>query len=240
MPIVQPPARGYPDWQRISNWDSPILWNYGYLHNNTQFFGPIMDVSTFGYLGGTIQEAFAQSNWTAIWYEDPLAAVQLGAITFQLSTLMQLPMQLRIPNLGPFCQVNGNGVGGAFYTVQTRVMATNRVHPSQIISQNPVLIDQQVALIGAAASVAVYPAGYYSGPMRIWFQPTQIGQVYLQYLNAAGNWDYVDGTAQLAANSDSELTWMAPIGAWRIVVTNAAAVPASYYLAVTPSTSGSF
>jgi hypothetical protein len=132
--------------------------------------------------------------------------------------------------------VSGPAVGNPVATVTA--FATNRISPTPVAPALPVLIDQQAAAIGGSAALGVYPSDYFAGPVSIWFDPQfASGYISLQYLTTAGTWDDITQLAWTAA-PNTVFTWIAPPGAWRILIQNETVAASTYYLAVTPSITG--
>lgn len=237
-PLVAAPSRGYADWQRVDNWDSPTLWNVTPSIGNAIVQSPIIDVSRFAYLSGVMEEDTSQCVVDLRWLSASSGGSFIGFRTFVLSTLIPNFAYVRVPNLGPFLQIQVSPIAAANFEFSATLLGTNRVHPLEFIPRNPTLIDKQAQTVGAGAAATVYPGDYYAGPMRIW---ATCGATYswaLYFLNTVGVWDFVEQIQTQGASVNSSVNTVAPPGAWRVVLTNTGAANANYWLCATPSTTG--
>lgn len=238
-PLVSAPNRGYSDWQRVSNFDSGVLWSDASVGVSTQVQSPVLDMSRYAYLGGLIGVGNGAAVVTVTWYADVAATVQLGFRAFSLQFTKLSPAQIRIPNLGPFAQVVISSIGGPPFNNHATIIGTNRYHPLEFIPPNPYLIRQQASPIGAGASVTVTPQQYYSGPMMVWFEPGNAGMTAtLENLQPDANVDLIAQIIAASVNQTIVTTWIAPPGSWFIQVNNPGGAT-TYYLTATPSLTGS-
>ena len=238
MSISAPPARGYPDWQRIQNYDTGILYNLVPGLTSGSFTSPIIDVSRFEYMGGYLFELSSQCSVGLRWFIDRAGAIAVGAITLVLSANVTNGAQIRFPNLGPFLQVTVVPLAGLQYDPDVAIFATNRFHPLEFIPVNPVLVDQQNFPVAGNATAVFYPSDYYAGPVSTWCLFGQTGQLTFEYLTAGNNWDDFYQVI-LTANAEVTPQVVTPPGAWRCVLVNQSAVATGVYLAVVPPMTGS-
>jgi hypothetical protein len=237
-PIQEPPNRGYADWQRVSNYDTDLIWNITPVSGHAPIVSPIIDVSRFLALGGAIGEQQSSSLWTFQWYADDAGAIPVGARRFTTTINISSGATVRIPNLGPWVQITIAPLTGASFLPYVRLTATNRDLPIDFVPIDSQLIVRANQVIGAAASQDCWPETHFAGPIRIWGLPLAAGIVYsVQSLNTVAAFDIVD-EIRPAANVDFSITTVAPTSAWKVLVTNAGAAT-NYYLSVTPSLTGS-
>ena len=230
---------GYPDGQRVANWDGPTLWSETTTPTNAAVASPVVNVSRYGYLAGFMDEFLSQSQVEISWFADRNAAISINRRQFVLTSQILHVASLRVPNLGPYAQVQVSAIGGVNYDFATLLFATNRTHPLELIPQSPVLIDQQNQAIAANATNTYYPSDYYAGPVSVWADVSQgPALVTLQYLTTAGSWDMIDQRT-IAAAGEQPFQMVTPAGAWRMQVTNQAAAAGAVFLAATPSLTGS-
>lgn len=238
-PIAQPPSRGYNDWQRIGNYDTGLLYQNTLTNSNANFLGPILDVSRFAYLSGTMNETQSMSTVAVQWYSDDIQTQFMGQVELTLVSNIVPVAQLRVPNLGPFCVVEQSVIGVTRYTSTVNIFATNRVHPLELIPQFAPMIDRQAQPLGASSSAIDYPNGYYSGPAQLAVNCTQNVQVAVRILSIVGTWDICWASPVITANNWFTAVFYAPLSAWRVETINQTAVAATYYTIVLPATTGS-
>lgn len=239
MPLAPTGTRGYADSQRVSNYDTGVLWNLSTGPNTTDWVSPVLDVSRFAYLGMNIAALLGQPQVNLAWYLDAQATIACGTRVFALDTNISGNAHARILNLGPFVQITIARVTAPQYYLQIQAYATNRVYPFEFIPTNPVILSQQNVAIGAGINANVYPVDYYAGPVNVWFDAAYAnGGVSLQYLNQSGTWEFNDERVTTAVGVYT-YQMVTPPGAWRLVVGNNTGGASSYYLVVTPSLTGS-
>lgn len=238
-PLVSAPARGYPDWQRIDNYDTPVEWSQTLTSASSPINSPALDTSRFAYLGGYIQCTAGTMLVLITWCADQALTTQLGSRRFVLSGSIGALAQLRLPNLGPFVQITVQSAAGGSYTVAAQVILTNRVHPLEFIPENALLIDQQGTTLGANATVTTFIGDYYAGPVSMFVSSGQIFNVTAQYITITGATHAFFQEANQAANVAFNFGFVAPPGAWNVAVANTTAVATVFFLAVTPSVTGS-
>lgn len=230
---------GYPDGQRVQNWDGPILWNHDTGPTTTDVTSPVMDVSRFAYLCGNLSASQGNPDIIIDWYLDSAATIPVGGRSFAMSVNVGGGAQLRIPNLGPYVQITLAQAIVGTYRVVAYIFATNRVYALDFLPGGPLLIDQQDVTLGAGATAVLYPTGYYAGPVQIWTDIAAPSLLSMQALVAGSGWDYIAQQSAPSTPSQVVYEWVAPSGAWRINFTNTGSSPAGYYLAVIPSLTGS-
>lgn len=237
-PLNAPPARGYPDGQRLQNYDTPLLLNANGVTINPSYSSAGIDVSRFEGIGMRLLPAVDTTTVQFAWFLDPGLLTLSGARQFQLATEILAVLLGTISNQGPFLQVSISG-GAPGSIMNTAVFyATNRLPPLEITPSVVPLIDVQGVVLGAGLTATTYPTGYYAGPVNIWAEfNVAAWNVTLQYLTTNGVWDDFDQVG-VGASGGTRLTSVVPPGAWRVQVTNGTGGSGSYFLAVTPSTTG--
>lgn len=236
-PLVQPPARGYSDWQRVSNYDTGLLYNAQEINNAVSFTSPIEDVSRYAATALFVNMVAGNASITLSWFLDAGGTEQAGFRTFITSSLMNNGLQARILNLGPFVTISGTPFGGN-YSIFLDAWGTNRQYPLEVVPSHPVIIDQQNIAIGGGSTVTMYPADYYAGPVQAWCAgPANASFLNLQYLTATNSWDLIS-QSPIPANSGASFTLVTPPGAWRMAVQQIGGAASTFDLAVTPSMTG--
>jgi hypothetical protein len=243
-PILAPPNRGAPDWQGSQAWDGPVLWQDNPGNIATGIASGLLPVNSWA---STALSVFLQAGTCLLsldWTADSAGSQDVGGRNVALDTALKPAADQAsgfnaiIRNMGPFLRVNLFALG-ANYTPSVYEFGTNRTLPVEISTAWPVLIDQQNVSLAADSEANLYPLSYYAGPINVYAQVPATGWlVALQYLSPANTYDTTalfDPTAAAYEN----VTWVAPLGAWRIIVQNTTASPGDYYLTCTPSPTGS-
>ena len=235
-PIVAQPNRGYADWQRIANYDTPALLNT--TNVGTPYAPSALDVSRYSHVGFFIGQQAVPQFITFEWFLDPALTQQCGQQFFVMDPSINAPMQGHYANLGPFLSVTANCIPNPGHFTGL-FWASNRDVGYPITPNHPVLIDQQNVTIGATTTIDIYPQDYYAGPVTVWFSTDfAAGAFRIFYENVSASWDILVQIA-LSATGDNRLTTIVPAGAWRCDAINSGGAAGHYYLTVTPSLSGS-
>lgn len=238
MPLVPSPGTGYPDGQRLDNYDSGPLWNLGSVVDSTVKQSPVMNMQHFAAAGGYIISAAGICTCTMTWYADALLANIMSSKTFQLDHNVPATFGgMLIPNLGPFLQVTCSPIAGGAFGINALVIGSNRDSPIPWIPQNPVLIDQQSGSTPASGATQVYPSDYYAGPVWVQYATGADTFVQLQYLNSAGVYD-LQAEQRPATPFLFSGVMVTPSGAWRVNVVNNTGAGITWNLIVTPTLTG--
>lgn len=237
-PLVSAPARGYADYQRLENFDTGILLSAATPLSASSFSSPIIDVSRFAYLCGQVECITANCAVALNYFIDALGTVNAGNRNFIL-TAQGLPAgQIHITNLGPFVQFFVEALGAVPFQFNASIFASNRVELNEFVPQIATLIDLQNATEPAGAT-AFYPNAMFAGPMSVGINmPVAATIVSLEALNSGGTWDIIAQTTTGASGVPMIVPMIAPLGAWRILVSNPGAATVGMYLVATPSNTG--
>lgn len=227
---------GYPDWQRVSDWDGPVVWQFSGNVPAGGTISPVLDVSRWGSVGGVITLANNPVVVEVEWYVESERINSLGSFTLIADSNLGNIMPIRLPNRGPWATISLFPVTGSVPTVTTNIFGTNRQTSGVVFPRAGVLIRQDAAQINPGAQLEYYPVGYWSGPIVVWANSAAALYFSLTVEDAGAGWDTV---AQIGAAAGSFVQAMAaPAGAWRFVVTNSGAAVATFYLGVTASLAG--
>lgn len=238
MPLNAPPAQGYPDGQRLQNYDTPTIYTVNPSVVAPPIQSPILYVGRFAYLGGFINESFNHSQHTFAWYTDSTGSVQLAQRHFQLSAAIGVGAQIRIPNLGPFFQHTITRPEGGNVEDAVLLFLTNRSYPLEFVPIDPVLVDVETQNVGAGATVFDYPTTYYGGPVQMVTQCSQNSQVVLSYQTGTGTWDEFWVSNVINNGVWTNTTVIVPTSAWRFALENTSGVLGTYDVTIIPSTTG--
>lgn len=237
-PLAPVASRGYPDGQRIQNWDLPSLYVNATVGASGGESSAILDVSRYGYLAGWDQVGNLPVHFTPTWFNDQAGTQDIGSFDWTYSPLITNPAQLRIPNLGPWVQLTWLPMTAGTWNHTVRMIATNRFHPLPFIPTQQVLIDQQNAAIASLATVTLYPTDFYAGPCSVFTNCANASSVIFETLTTSNVWDRFYQVNPAAATVNDFGVTMPP-GSWRCRFINGAASATTFYCVVTPSLTGS-
>jgi hypothetical protein len=240
MSPLAPANSGYPDGQRVENWDTQILYHDGGLNVNTSIQTGLLNVSRYAYLGGFDQAATLSLQATFLWYSDNVNFIPVGSRTFVLDSNINSRAQYRLPNLGPWATIVWTNITNGTPTHSSQIFATNREHPLEFIPAHVDLVNIQGSAIAGTTTQTVYSSDYYAGPVDVWFEaPAASWLLSFFYLDIHDNWVEFFQTPQSTAASDLQYKVVTPPGAWRVKVSNLNAAGGTYYLNVRQSQTGS-
>jgi hypothetical protein len=239
MPINAAPQRGYQDWGRVNDWDSPLIYSVGRLATQNSDVSGVIDVSRYGYIAGYNLVLTTTALLTASWFSDAAGTVLVGTRQILLHPNMAGAAQLRMPNMGPFVQLAWAGSGGGNFGNTARLFATNRYSPLELIPNSPQLMARNAVAIGAATNVNVFPFGYYAGPVSCVASSASGGVTFTpQTMDTGGNIVNFSATTTPAAGTLAQFAFVAPPGAWWIIVINPGAAT-NYSITAIQSMTGS-
>ena len=237
-PLANAPNRGYGDWQRIVDWDSPILFHESGVTHNADFATPVMDVSRFAYLGGI---DFVQVNNCAVavaWFADAGATELVGERVFILGMTMQTPAQYRMPNLGPFVQLQYLRIAGVSFTHSCFLFGTNRQHPLEAVPAIASFLLSASGTVANGFSVQGNPENYYAGPALAYFS-TPAANWSLQFKTIdSNNASYTFDTIVTTGNN-TRFTTVVPFGYWFVSINNQSGASGNFSLVMSASETGS-
>jgi len=239
MPQLGSGPSGYNDYQRDANWDSTSL--YG-LHRPPSAGiddSPIIPVTRYACIG-----LYASVNTNPVicqfqWSADALGVSPLGQYTFVMSPLIANPLQMMFPNLGPYVSFSRQGIAAASWGGEGELFATNRQHQLAIYPQNPQLIVQNNIALGNGNNF-FYPGDYYAGPVSVWAQmgAAVAASASMQWIDQTGVLRYTD-LFSVTTSPGSRGTFIAPVGAWVLLITTGGAIANQCYVSVMPTITGS-
>lgn len=240
MPVIQSsPLNGYQDYQRTENYDSPILFQQINATIGAGITSPVLNTQRYAFIGGIDGCGSGKSLATITWYEDPSPTNSVGSIVIPTDASVALQAQLRIPNLGPYCQFVWTDIAGGGSRQNSRLIGSNKSYFGPFVPTSPWLIDQPSAAISVSATVTLYPNSFFAGPVQIFAQTSLTSwQLQTQFMNVTGGYD--DGPTWLfsAAATPEVVQFIAPLTAWRVNVINGTAGAGTYFLSAIPSLTG--
>lgn len=239
-PINTAATRGYPDWRRIDDYDTGVIYSKTGVSGTAPINSGVLDVSRYGYLAGYINETQSGCLVTVKWFTDQAGTNQIGQQQFFLNFNISFWNQLRIPNLGPYVSIQAVKIGAAAFTFSAQIIATNRVHPLQSVPQYAANHDNQSVVFAAGVSTW-WPSNYYAGPMTVYVHGGgAASNVQIQVPNSFSSFDVFWSVPFLTAATDYVWNTIAPMGAWNITINNGSgAAMNGCVLVTTPSWTGS-
>lgn len=235
---MSPPLRGYTDEQRVENYDTNELYNVTVTNQVAFPASPVLDVSRFAYIAGTLQNTQAASYIELGWWLDEGETIFAGGRQFALHANITAYAQVRIPNLGPFLNINQVPIQGAAYSSTAVWYASNRVYPIEFTPLTPMLMSVQNFALGASQTVSFYPTTYYAGPTQFGMFCTEAAGLAFQTFSTNGTWDYFNQGVSVPTNIWYNQLVTTPPGAWRVTVNNTTINAAQLYVVMTPSLTG--
>ena len=234
------PDIGYPDFQRVVNWDSPVLYADSVDNVTTYKQSGALDVSRYAYMGGFASITAGYCLVTLEWFLDQSMSTIVGERQFTLDQSISEICQPKIPHMGPFLQVTFEAIASNPFSGSWSLFATNRAYPLEFVPINPVVFDVQGVDVGAISSSSWYPSNYYAGPALLSMYSTEAScQSGIQRLTSAGSWEFIYNLDLPAGSQWNQWRIVLPSGAWRCVYTNNSASTATMYGTITHSTTGS-
>lgn len=237
-PLITAPARGYPDYQRIDNYDTGVIINEQTGVTSQQVSSNIEDVGRFACVAGSVQVATGPVLFQVAWYLDAAASILAGVRQFSLSEQITSNTLVHLVNMGPFVQVTAFPFGVTNYNLTALLFATNRVLPVEFMPERALLIDTEAVALNTGTNVNVYPGGGFAGPAMVGYNAGPVATtLQYQYLNDLNVWRFFR-FENVVANTFTNETVVFPPGAWRINASNASGTNTTFNLKVTPSTTG--
>lgn len=237
-PLIAAPARGYPDYQRVDNYDTGVLFSAQTVAGGVLSTPNALDVSRFACTTLSLNNPVGICQVSMSWFDDPGQLTLMGTRSFVLDSNITNPAQPTILNLGPFLTIQVGPVAGSNYSLAIRAVASNRVVPVEFHPFQPVVITTAGQNIGGGAAVIVYPTDYFAGPCNVYAEiSTANGRVLLECETATGTWPEV-GVFEISTAAELQQTMIMPPGAWRLHVVNQAVGAGTFNLSVVPSLTG--
>lgn len=229
---------GYSDYQRIVNWDGPVIWEILTKAVTGEAESAIADCSRYGYILGRAFLTGEPFRLTFRWFLDEGATKPIGERWVELDPNIGQPAQLRIPNMGPWVQVHLEGKEGASKCTATiRLGLTNRTDPLLVIPRQPLLLARNKAAADPEADT-FYPTDYYAGPALCHIEDEgQNVRCFLEVATGPGIVSTADLIESPAGPIFTDQKIILPPGMWRI--TGISAVGKTFALRVTASYTGS-
>jgi hypothetical protein len=228
---------GYKDFQRIANYDGPLLASLAQVKKSGQVKTPRLQVSRFATLWAIAEVTENAPALEFEWFSAASGGSSIGSRIVWLTEHIGRYAVLSLPNFGPWVQVslftnvNYSATASIFASNRTQQIGFQPIEPMVMALNEPVK---------AGETKDLYPSSYASGPAQINARAlTQNGTFAIEALTEPGLWvpTYVSELAGGGAPLNTQV--VLPLGAWRVSVTNGTGVEASYIVRITPSSTGS-
>ena len=229
---------GYPDYQKVNNWDGPLLFSAKeLLLSEGQEQGP-WDMSRYASLLARLEILGTPIGVNLAW---TTAQGALGGLTatrfFVLEPNILAPIQILIPNLGPSLKWTTTTEVGKTAKLTANVHGSNRVNPLGFVPRGPLVLSRRITF-AKAETVTLYPSDYYGGPAQVYYEKE--GQTLTFVVEAQvmpGEWvsTFLHETA--AAKGNDTFSLLLPPTAWRLAVVSGGLQ--NFNVRVAPSYSGS-
>lgn len=237
MPVAPAGTSGFPDWARVVAWDTPIQWSA----TNQHITGPLgppepINAQSWANLAGVILVNAGQTLFRFLWDGTGTPTFEAGERNIPLGDVTIGYSAIRLSHLGPSLTPTVTPIGADAF-VSFGLFSTNRPSPIETFPPFPQLVSVKAATLGAGLTAHNYANRLHAGPARVFVQTPATGW-FLEAvsLDTAGNWDYFDYQALPAGNSVFDTVM--PLASCDFQIVNTTGVAGSYYLSVTPSTTG--
>lgn len=239
-PLVSAPARGYADYQRLDNFDSGILYSANSQATTTSINSPIIDVSRYACVAGSMGIGSNRCRVIFIWYADAAGSVSTGLRQMFLDPVNNGKTAFRILNQGSFVSLQIDAIPLLQVLWSCQLFGSNRMGPLEFIPSGTWLINQQNIGIGGATTVSVPASESYAGPVEVaaWASNGNMQFSAQAYDNVSGNKTLITAWQQFTAATWTHVPFNAPAGYWEIAVNNLGAA-GIYWLTVLPALTGS-
>ena len=232
------PDIGYPDFQRVVNWDSPVLYADSVVDETTYAQSGALDVSRYGYMGGYLEVSVGYCTVTLEWFLDQAMTTIVGQREFVLDQHVANICQPKMQHMGPFLQVTVEAIANAPFTASWSLFATNRASQLEFMPVTPLLVDTFSSNVPIGGNYVLYPASYYAGPVAVWMQtPAANWNATFFYLDLSG----VDNilSTQVMASGNNVFETVVPPGFWHFRADNNSSVAGTFYVTIRQSMTGS-
>jgi len=246
MPVVKPGSRGpvgYPDYQRVENWDGVRLLYFGTLakHTGLQTYGPYF-VGQYAALLVSLSKGNKPITVRFTWsYE---GEVEVGNPSREISLEPvngPARAQLRLPNLGPWVTIEFIPESEATkWEMVAAVLPTNRQYAYESNPVSGLVIPETLKKVKGASEGFWYPEWLWGGPVQAYVNTNKkTGAFGVEYYNvAAAAWKY-SVLESLEGKEWYNIKAVVPLTAWRVKVYNNPAEEASITVTVAPAVTGS-
>lgn len=232
-------AIGYPDWQRVVNWDGPVLWQPPGTPFSSILFSPVLDVSRYHLTALFLQLTGGEAQVTVVWYFDQGGTMQAGRRVFFTNRNVANGNWLRMVNQGSFVQIEIEPLQAGTVTPFIRVSGSNRTGPTEVTPPNDMLAQQAFSPLAGNTSVDVWANYMFAGPVSIWFNVPASGWELEVFTADRPTTTYPIFNVLSSGAGDITAKIVLPLSACKFQVHNTTVAAGQYSLAVVPSDTGS-
>jgi hypothetical protein len=239
-------SRGYSDYQRVVNWDSPPLSekpNAELLEKKElPSIGLAYEVSRYANIAGRLRGRVEGALITAkfIWGSSGAVAPPFAERTIILSGDITGSMLFRLPHLGPYMRAVIESLTGYPAHYDIILFNTNRMAPVEVLPETAIILRRGSTEILKGEPLTVYPTTYFAGPAELTASTSGeegVPSVTVEVPTLAGTW--VELNSYRFASLRVAQHIILPLGAFRIKLGHSGVAPQFMAAQIIPSTTGS-
>lgn len=209
---------GYPDWQRLTNYDGPTAWSINQGGIAARLIGPMMDMSRYATLSTFMEVSGGPTQIGISWFLDQAGTVLVGQRTIMMGVNPGESENINLLNLGPWAQIEISPIGAGVRGANIVAHGTNRTFPSEVAPNSQELVYVDGVTLQPNTDLTVIPSGYWSGPVVMWARTDSNITTTFQALAGNGAWN---DFWQLSPGSISDSSIVViPLGEWQVILTN--------------------
>lgn len=242
--MAEPLREGYPDYQRIVNFDGPTIFSGATRERFVTISTPILPCSRYASVhcavappegGENIELQIAQFMNVA---GTPPIVFQNYFINRSTAEGPQNEFQLHLPLLAPYVQFSLGAVrAGGTWRTEWSFGLDNREARLPHRPQGPLLIPGTTRTVEAGRTFLISPNYFYAGQVGLSFLTTRMANAAI-VLSVLGGTPAEYRTARVfqaaVANAWQQVTFGAPIGAWRLALSNSSVENIGFEVAANP------
>lgn len=230
---------GYKDWQRLTNWDDPVLIDQVTTKHTGLFQSGILATARLAAVMGRMWVTTSPVQVTLEYFLDQAATKPCGKQTFVLDPTVSQLAQLKYPCLGPWLQISWQPKEESEgYNLTARVFLTNRQHPLILTPTGPALVATSHLVGAKGGQVDSWPSSQFAGPIRIKGFSVQPWTIWLQAENSPGIFTVTEVLSG-APSTNAAVTTIAPATAWKLTAINTGEAEGEIGVNCWPSLTGS-
>jgi hypothetical protein len=218
---------GYPDRQRVKDWDGETVFVPEIGERDTAAVSSNINVSRYASLWGKVAPSsngvgvLVELNWRAQTELTSLSPTRFIAIAPPEESPAQ-PLFFHVPNLAPILRIRMDAIGPLHtpWFPEAEYGLDNRQYAVETTPLQQGLITPSSILLAGGNNFYVYPRYFYAGPITMYvYCETATSQIGVEAYTTGGVWHRI-GVYTAPVNEYSPVTFQVPLGSWRIVITN--------------------
>lgn len=150
--------RGYPDYQRVENWDGPAVFTRQQVNITAGGEGEYetFETSRYAQLGVTMEAIIGKMTINFQFLTAKTGGATLGVKSYCMNPQVGR-CNLRVPVLGPYCRITVKATIEVASKLLTTVIPTNRLAPQEAIPRNNLLLNTVLSYEAAQKRSFVIP-----------------------------------------------------------------------------------